>query len=176
MNGRRICRLSLSSNPDSSHPWCSFCNRLHMTAKMILQPRVLRSNCPPGSLPAARDSELMMGMKMPPARAVVDGMAGAISVSAALSPYARPSVLFPKSFTNMVATLSPSPVFWKPCQSAATLLLLGSCISHGFEMQTKRLAAKAFSHARSLLIELQKTLLGVHVRSNLLYRLQFWLP
>ena len=30
-------------------------------------------------------------------------------------PYARPSVLLPKSFTNSVATRSPSPVFSKPC-------------------------------------------------------------
>ncbi len=35
-----------------------------------------------GLLPADRESELMMGMKMPPARAVVEGMAGAISASA----------------------------------------------------------------------------------------------
>mmetsp|Transcript_14037 Transcript_14037/g.42362 ORF Transcript_14037/g.42362 Transcript_14037/m.42362 type:complete len:237 (+) Transcript_14037:3050-3760(+) len=39
-----------------------------------------------GLLPAARDREFMMGMKMPPARAVVDGMAGAISASATDSP------------------------------------------------------------------------------------------
>ena len=58
-----------------------------------------------------------MGMKMPPARAVVEGMAGAIRVSAALSPYASPRVLLPKSLTKMVATLSPSPVFWKPCKA-----------------------------------------------------------
>ena len=35
-----------------------------------------------GLLPALRLRELMMGMKMPPARAVVEGMAGAISASA----------------------------------------------------------------------------------------------
>jgi hypothetical protein len=33
-------------------------------------------------LPEASASELMMGMKMPPARAVVEGMAGASSISA----------------------------------------------------------------------------------------------
>jgi hypothetical protein len=33
-------------------------------------------------LPAERDRLLMMGMKMPPARAVVEGMAGAMTVSA----------------------------------------------------------------------------------------------
>ena len=36
----------------------------------------------PGSLPDASESELMMGMKMPPARAVVLGMAGARNASA----------------------------------------------------------------------------------------------
>ena len=56
-----------------------------------------------------------MGMKMPPARAVVDGIAGAKKASAMDSPYARPSVLFPQAATNMLATLSPRPVFWKPC-------------------------------------------------------------
>lgn len=35
-----------------------------------------------GLLPALRERELMMGMKMPPARAVVDGMAGAMHASA----------------------------------------------------------------------------------------------
>ena len=69
----------------------------------------------PGSLSEARARELMMGMKIPPARAVVDGIAGAIKASAALRPYESPSVLLPKAFTKMVATLSPSPVFWKPC-------------------------------------------------------------
>ena len=39
-----------------------------------------------GLLPDAMDRELMMGMKMPPALAVVDGMAGARRVSAALRP------------------------------------------------------------------------------------------
>ena len=58
---------------------------------------------------------MMIGMKMPPARAVVEGMAGARTASAIDSPYARPSVLFPQAATNMLATLSPRPVFWKPC-------------------------------------------------------------
>ena len=71
----------------------------------------------PGSLPDARARELMMGMKMPPARAVVDGMAGARTASAMDSPYARPSVLLPQAATNMLATLSPRPVFWKPCKT-----------------------------------------------------------
>lgn len=57
-----------------------------------------------------------MGMKMPPALAVVEGMAGAIAASANASPYAKPSVLLPKAFTNRVATRSPSPVFSKPCR------------------------------------------------------------
>ena len=56
-----------------------------------------------------------MGIKMPPARAVVEGIAGARKASAIDSPYARPSVLFPQAATNMLATLSPRPVFWKPC-------------------------------------------------------------
>ena len=68
-----------------------------------------------GLLPEARAREFMMGMKMPPARAVVLGMAGAISASATDSPYASPRVDFPKAFTNRVATRSPSPVFSNPC-------------------------------------------------------------
>lgn len=41
----------------------------------------------PGLESDASDSEFMMGMKMPPARAVVDGIAGAISASATDRPY-----------------------------------------------------------------------------------------
>ncbi len=67
----------------------------------------------------------MMGMKMPPARAVVEGMAGARQASATLSPYARPSVLLPQAATNRLATRSPSPVFWKPCMPAGHDL--GTC-------------------------------------------------
>lgn len=68
----------------------------------------------PGLLPLASARLLMMGMKMPPARAVVLGIAGATSASATLSPYARPRVLFPNARTNSVATRSPRPVFSKP--------------------------------------------------------------
>jgi hypothetical protein len=68
-----------------------------------------------GLLPEARAREFMMGMKMPPALAVVEGMAGAISASATLRPYARPKVDFPKAFTKSVATRSPRPVFSNPC-------------------------------------------------------------
>mmetsp|Transcript_1237 Transcript_1237/g.4013 ORF Transcript_1237/g.4013 Transcript_1237/m.4013 type:complete len:418 (-) Transcript_1237:1073-2326(-) len=64
--------------------------------------------------PALRDRELMIGMNMPPALAVVEGMAGAISISAKERPYASPSVLFPKNLTKIWATRSPSPVFSKP--------------------------------------------------------------
>lgn len=70
----------------------------------------------PGSLPADCDRLLMMGMKMPPALAVVEGMAGARNISAVDRPYARPRELLPKALTKRVATRSPSPVFWKPCQ------------------------------------------------------------
>lgn len=48
-----------------------------------------------GLLSACWESEAMMGMKMPPARAVVDGMAGAMTASAADSPYASPNVDLP---------------------------------------------------------------------------------
>mmetsp|Transcript_26049 Transcript_26049/g.66254 ORF Transcript_26049/g.66254 Transcript_26049/m.66254 type:complete len:277 (+) Transcript_26049:2006-2836(+) len=67
-----------------------------------------------GCDPDAADSDLMMGMKMPPARADVEGMAGASRVSATLSPTARPSVDLPMALTNMLAMRSPSPVFSKP--------------------------------------------------------------
>lgn len=40
-----------------------------------------------GLLPALWLRELMMGIKMPPARAVVEGMAGAITASAMLQPW-----------------------------------------------------------------------------------------
>jgi hypothetical protein len=56
----------------------------------------------------------MMGTKIPPARAEVEGIAGARSISATLRPYERPRVLFPSAWTNMFAILSPSPVFSKP--------------------------------------------------------------
>ena len=55
-----------------------------------------------------------MGMKMPPALAVVEGIAGAMRHSANANPYARPKVLLPKALTKSVATRSPSPVFSKP--------------------------------------------------------------
>ena len=58
----------------------------------------------------------MMGMKMPPALAVVEGMAGAIKPSAKARPYASPRVLLPNALTKSVATRSPSPVFSKPCK------------------------------------------------------------
>jgi hypothetical protein len=51
--------------------------------------------------PALKESEFIIGMKMPPALAVVDGIAGAINASANESPYASPRVLLPKNFTNI---------------------------------------------------------------------------
>ena len=80
---------------------------------------VLFREAVPGKLPAFCDKELMIGMKIPPALAVVEGMAGAIRASANANPYARPNVLLPKALTNSVATLSPSPVFSNPCQQPA---------------------------------------------------------
>ena len=77
---------------------------------------MLLSDAVPGKLPAFCDKELMMGIKIPPALAVVEGIAGAIRASANPNPYARPSVLLPKALTNRVATLSPSPVFSNPCR------------------------------------------------------------
>jgi hypothetical protein len=56
----------------------------------------------------------MMGTKIPPARAEVEGMAGAINASATLRPYDKPSVFFPNAFTNIVAMRSPRPVFSNP--------------------------------------------------------------
>lgn len=54
-----------------------------------------------GKLPEDFDSELIIGMKIPPALAVVDGMAGAIRASAIDRPYARPRVDFPQSLTKI---------------------------------------------------------------------------
>jgi hypothetical protein len=49
----------------------------------------------PGKLPLASLRDLIIGMKMPPARAEVDGMAGARIASATLRPMAKPRVDFP---------------------------------------------------------------------------------
>lgn len=68
----------------------------------------------PGLLPAARDRDLMMGKKMPPALAVVLGMAGAMSASLTVNPYVNPNVLFPNHLTKYVAIRSPSPGFTNP--------------------------------------------------------------
>mmetsp|Transcript_31303 Transcript_31303/g.56809 ORF Transcript_31303/g.56809 Transcript_31303/m.56809 type:complete len:346 (-) Transcript_31303:396-1433(-) len=54
------------------------------------------------------------GAKMPPALAVVDGMAGARRASATVKPYARPIVVLPKKATNISAMRSPKPVFSNP--------------------------------------------------------------
>ena len=84
---------------------------------LILKPIAvwLEASMAPGLLPEASERLLMMGMNMPPARAVVLGIAGATSASATLRPYARPSVDFPNARTNSVATRSPRPVCSKPC-------------------------------------------------------------
>lgn len=52
---------------------------------MVLDVSSKESNLP-GSLPEARARELIIGIKIPPARAVVEGIAGAISASAAFKP------------------------------------------------------------------------------------------
>jgi hypothetical protein len=54
----------------------------------------------PGREPDASASDLMMGMKMPPERAEVEGIAGEMSTSAIPSPYASPSVDLPNTLTN----------------------------------------------------------------------------
>ena len=77
----------------------------------------------PGSLPADFDSEIIIGLKMPPARADVEGMAGQIRVSASDSPYDRPRVDLPNHLTNMLAIRSPSPVFSNPAGEAAVGLM-----------------------------------------------------
>mmetsp|Transcript_35697 Transcript_35697/g.43048 ORF Transcript_35697/g.43048 Transcript_35697/m.43048 type:complete len:252 (+) Transcript_35697:1462-2217(+) len=53
---------------------------------------------------------LMIGTNTPPARAVVEGIAGQIAISAAWRPYARERVFFPKSLTKKRARRSPKPV------------------------------------------------------------------
>jgi len=68
----------------------------------------------PGSDPAVAESDLMIGTNIPPARAVVDGIAGDSSVSDMASPYPRPRLLLPNQLTNITATRLPSPVFSKP--------------------------------------------------------------
>lgn len=57
---------------------------------------------------------VMTGIKIPPALAVVDGIAGLTTNSAALRPKESPSVLFPKTLTKHKAILSPNPVISNP--------------------------------------------------------------
>jgi hypothetical protein len=66
----------------------------------------------------------MIGIKIPPALAVVEGIAGAIKTSANDRPYASPKVLFPKNLTNSWATLSPKPVFSNPYNTCISLFLV----------------------------------------------------
>lgn len=56
--------------------------RMYKHAQACVLRVYIRGRAVPGMLPAVRERESMMGMKMPPARAVVEGMAGAISASA----------------------------------------------------------------------------------------------
>lgn len=70
----------------------------------------------PGMLPTACDTDLITGMKMPAARAVVLGMAGVINTSAAARPSASCRLLLPHTVSRLLAMRSPSPVFSKPCR------------------------------------------------------------
>ena len=98
-------------------PHCFPGNRLIATDRHTCKVQVARiDGGQPGRLPEVSERDFMMGMKMPPALAVVEGMAGAIRPSAKARPYANPSVLLPKALTKSVATRSPRPVFSKPCQ------------------------------------------------------------
>jgi hypothetical protein len=65
-------------------------------------------------LPTACDTDLMTGMKMPAARAVVLGIAGVMSTSAAASPSASCKLLLPQTVSRLLAMRSPSPVFSNP--------------------------------------------------------------
>lgn len=63
----------------------------------------------------------MIGMKIPPARAVVEGMAGAITVSAADSPYASPSVDLPATKSSVRQNEFCTDVFLKGVLSVLVL-------------------------------------------------------
>jgi hypothetical protein len=56
----------------------------------------------------------MIGTKIPPALADVDGMAGARIASATFSPIDNPKVLCPNFSINRFASLPPRPVFSIP--------------------------------------------------------------
>ena len=56
----------------------------------------------------------MIGETIPPARAVLLGVAGAVTKSTPISAYAKPNVRFPNSRTNTNATRRPKPVLMKP--------------------------------------------------------------
>ena len=84
----------------------------------------------PGSDPAFFASDLMIGRYTPPARAVVEGIAGASNASEMLRPYDRPSVDLPIVLTKNVATRSPSPVCTKPLakKNASTMSQMTSLV------------------------------------------------
>jgi hypothetical protein len=83
-------------------------------------------------LPTACDTDFITGMKMPAARAVVLGIAGVISTSAAASPSASCRLLLPHTVSRLLAMRSPSPVFSKPWgekKSYSSVQRSGSCVS-----------------------------------------------
>jgi hypothetical protein len=73
----------------------------------------------------------MIGKYTPPARAVVDGIAGAKSASEIDNPYAKPSVLLPIVLTKKVATRSPNPVCTNPLAKKNALRLETGLVSPG---------------------------------------------
>mmetsp|Transcript_23928 Transcript_23928/g.77747 ORF Transcript_23928/g.77747 Transcript_23928/m.77747 type:complete len:201 (-) Transcript_23928:118-720(-) len=79
-----------------------------------------------GLEPHARQSALVSGKKMPPARAASDGMAGASSASLNTSEYVSPSVDLPKRLTTRYAMRFPRPVLMKPRARKKAI-----AISHG---------------------------------------------
>lgn len=68
----------------------------------------------PGILPAACDTDVITGMKIPAALDVVPDTAGVSTASAVARPTARPSVLLPHMVSSWFAVRSPRPVFSNP--------------------------------------------------------------
>ena len=116
----------------------------------------------------------MMGMKMPPARAVVDGIAGAIRVSAIDSPYASPRVLLQLNSLNSSLFFSSSP--WSGFLQSFPGLTLPYCVHLCFVkssiFQSRYLEPKSQGLAGRPAAELHKDVGHPFAQARLLEALQ----
>jgi hypothetical protein len=87
---RKFCAAAEMSNVDVALPPWSCCPMRYALVRL--------------------SREFTMGTNTPAARAVVDGIAGDKTVSAACKPYASDSVVLPKALTKSRPRRSPKPV------------------------------------------------------------------